>query len=270
MSVQERKKRERVARRQTILEAADSVFAKHGLDSATIEMVAREAEVAVGTIYLYFSSRDDLFLQLTAERIEDLTASYAKIQSVPQEPLAELRAMAAAYIDYLCNSRELFLIHQSVGYARIRKRLKRKSEIEHYNRVLSLGHKAFAQWERAVGRVYEIGLIPNVMDLATIASVLWASLNGAFMLTGQDNTFREVTGLNPDNFVERAFEFHLNAAQALAVHHQGNGVGNGSHTIHRKSNRKIAKVNGATGKPRAENKPTDEKDSQQDSFAADF
>jgi len=268
MSVQERKKRERSARRQTILEAAASVFAKHGLDSATIEMVAREAEVAVGTIYLYFSSRDDLFLQLTAERVETLTANYTKIQSVPQEPLAELRAMAAAYIEYLHNSRELFLIHQSVGSARIRKRLKRKSEIEHYNRVISLGHQAFAQWQAAVGRVYEIGLIPNVMDLATTTSVLWASLNGAFLLTGPDNTFRELTGLNPDNFVERAFEFHLNAAQALAVHHQSNG--NGSHAKHRKSNRtRIARVNGAAEKPRAENKSTEEKGSQQNSAAAE-
>jgi AcrR family transcriptional regulator len=227
MSIQQRKERERNARRQTILKAAAAVFAKHGLDSATIQMVAREAEVAVGTIYLYFSSRDDLFLQLTAERIEELVARYATIQSSGLEPLAELRTMARAYIEYLNTSRELFLIHQSVGYARIRKRLKRKAEIEHYNSVLVLGHRAFAQWQAAVGRVYETGLISDVMDLATTASVMWASLNGAFLLTGQDNTFREVTGLNPENFVERAFEFHLSAAQALAAHHS-NGSGNGN------------------------------------------
>src|SRR5271166_1537863 len=226
MSVQERKRRERRARRQTILEAAASVFARHGLESATIEMVAREAEVAVGTIYLYFHSRDDLFLQLTAERIEELVARYAAIQASGLDPLAELRTMARAYIEYLNKSRELFLIQQSVGYARVRKRLKRTKEIEHYTSVLVLGHRAFAQWETAVGRAYELGLIPNVMDLATTASVMWASLNGAFLLTGQDNTFREVTGLNPESFVERAFEFHLSAAQALAAHrHNGNGNG---------------------------------------------
>jgi len=245
MSVQERKRRERSARRQTIIDAAASVFAKHGLESATIEMVAREAEVAVGTIYLYFSSRDDLFLQLTADRIEGLTTRYAAIQASGLEPLAELRTFARAYIDYLNNSRELFLIHQSVGYARIRKRLKRKSEIEHYNRVLSLGHEAFGQWEAAVGRVYESGVIPKVMDLATTASVMWASLNGAFLLTGQDNTFRELTGLNPESFVERAFEFHLSAAQALAAHHTGNGNG----TSH--------KANGVTSKSRARNKASE-------------
>ena len=81
-----------------------------------------------------------------------------------------------------------------------------------------------------------LGLIPNVMDLATTASVMWASLNGAFLLTGQDNTFRELTGLNPDNFVERAFEFHLSAAQALAS--ASATVRNGS--IERKSSKGTA------------------------------
>jgi AcrR family transcriptional regulator len=51
MSVRERHRRERAARREAILAAAVKVFAEHGLEGATVEMVARQAEVAVGTIY---------------------------------------------------------------------------------------------------------------------------------------------------------------------------------------------------------------------------
>ena len=109
MSVEERKRR---ARRHTILEAAALLFARYGLESATIEKVAREAKVAVVTIYFYLSSRDDLFLQLTADRIEGLTERYAMIRASGLEPLAELRTMARAYIDYLNTARELFRIHQ--------------------------------------------------------------------------------------------------------------------------------------------------------------
>ena len=83
------------------------------------------------------------------------------------------------------------------------------------------------------------------MDLATTASVMWASLNGAFMLTGQDNTFRELTGLNPDNFVERAFEFHLSAAQALAARN-GSGNSNGRKTRAKTSVVKNREANGKT------------------------
>ncbi|HZY59859.1 MAG TPA: helix-turn-helix domain-containing protein, partial [Candidatus Binataceae bacterium] len=90
MSAAQRHQREREARGRAIMAAAARVFARRGLEGATIEMVAREAEVAVGTIYLYFSSRDDLFLQLTADRIEELTGRYAAIQSSAMEPLEEL------------------------------------------------------------------------------------------------------------------------------------------------------------------------------------
>ena len=101
MSVQERHRRERHARGQAILAAAAKVFAKHGLEGATIEMVAREAEVAVGTIYLYYSSRDDLYLNLVADREEQLRARYLEIFARRLEPLAELKTIASAYLDYM-------------------------------------------------------------------------------------------------------------------------------------------------------------------------
>ncbi|HYA34457.1 MAG TPA: TetR/AcrR family transcriptional regulator [Candidatus Binataceae bacterium] len=218
MSVSERHQRERSARRDTILQAAARVFTKHGLEHATIAMIAREAEIAVGTIYLYFTSRDDLFLALTRQRFEQLRAQYSEIQKQELDPLSELRTMAQTYIEHLHESRELFLTQQSVGYAQIKKRLHRLSEIEHFNSVMELGHEVFDQWAKSVARVYDIGLIPRTFDSATSAAVLWASLNGAFLLTGQENVFQEFTGLNPSNFVERAFAFHLQAARALAEH----------------------------------------------------
>lgn len=232
MSVKERHRRERGARRQALLQAAASVFARHGLEGSTIEMVAREAEVAVGTIYLYFSSRDDLFLSLTAERIGHLVERYREIQARTLEPLAELRTMTAAYIDYMSESREMFLTQQSVRWVQIRNRIHRQSEIQDYDRVMSLGHTAFTQWESAVRRVVEAGAIPNVTDVATTATVIWATLNGAFLLTGQEGFFGEVTGLSPANLIEQALEFHLKGAQPAAASngHGENGTirGNGA------------------------------------------
>ena len=116
MSVQERHRRERQARGQAILAAAAKVFAKHGLEGATIEMVAREAEVAVGTIYLYYSSRDDLYLNLIAERAEHLRARYLEIFARrARVRWTSCKAIASAYLDYLRESREIFLSQHSVG-----------------------------------------------------------------------------------------------------------------------------------------------------------
>jgi AcrR family transcriptional regulator len=216
MSVQERHRRERHARGQAILAAAARVFAKHGLEGATIEMVAREAEVAVGTIYLYYSSRDDLYLNLVAERGAQLRARYLEIFARVLEPLDELKATASAYLDYLRESRELFLSQHSVVYAQLHKRLKRPSELRNFQRVIDLSHEVFGLWEGTVRRAFEGGVIANSMGPKKTAAVMWASMNGAFMLMGDGNFFRDVTGLNPEHFLDEALESHLAASQLTA------------------------------------------------------
>ncbi len=217
VSVEERHRRERKARGDAILAAAARVFARHGLEGATVEMVAREAEVAVGTIYLYFSSRDDLYLSLVVERADHLRARYLETHARALMPLAELRAIAAAYLDHLRDSREVFLSQQSVSYAQLSRRLRRPSEIRHFKRVMELSHEIFALWERTIKRCLDAGVIANAMGPKRTAAVMWASLNGAFMLMGDDNFFRDVTGLNPEHFIEEALESHLAASQtALA------------------------------------------------------
>src|SRR4051812_22783574 len=67
-------------RRSALIEAAGRVFGAHGFEGATMEAIAAEAEVAKGTIYLYYPSKRaiydatfDAWLEemdrLTAERI---------------------------------------------------------------------------------------------------------------------------------------------------------------------------------------------------------
>jgi AcrR family transcriptional regulator len=211
VSVRERHKRERRARRDAILEAAFEIFAKHGLEGATIEMIARKAEVAVGTIYLYFGSRDELYLYLVGERVEALRASYADIQARVLDPLAELRAIAAAYLDYMRKSRELFLSQHSVVYAQLHKRLRRASELKHFQRVMDSSHGVWELYERTVRRVFDAGLLINSTDPKKTAAVMWASLNGAFMLMGDGNFFRDLTGLDPEHFVEETLDSYLAA-----------------------------------------------------------
>ena len=254
MSVQERHRRERRARRETILSAAARVFARRGLEHSTVGMIAREAEVAVGTIYLYFSSRDDLFLTLTAERIQHLNDTYREIQARGLAPLEELRAVVSAYFEYLGKSRELFLTQQSAGYAHIRKRLKHRGEIERYDTVVKLGRECFEVWAKSVSRVCEAGSVDDSNRRALVAAVMWAGLNGAFLLTGRDSGFfREVTGISPDDFLEQALDFHLKAAHpsafaasASAAPKPRNGPARGvAHHSHGS--------NGANSKDRAEN-----------------
>ena len=65
MGVRERKQREKERRRQQILVAAKRVFVKKGYSRATMESIAKEAELSAGTIYLYFRNKNELWATLT-------------------------------------------------------------------------------------------------------------------------------------------------------------------------------------------------------------
>jgi AcrR family transcriptional regulator len=74
----------RQARRGDILAAARCVFAIRGFGGTTIADIAEEAHIALGTIYLYVESKDDVFGALS-EEFNHLIA--AAVTDVPQRSL---------------------------------------------------------------------------------------------------------------------------------------------------------------------------------------
>ena len=65
MGIKERKEREKGRRRQQIMNAAKRVFSEKSFNKATMEDIAREAELSPGTIYLYFKNKEELFASLS-------------------------------------------------------------------------------------------------------------------------------------------------------------------------------------------------------------
>jgi AcrR family transcriptional regulator len=64
-----RKKRITAERRVQILKAAMDIFTRKGFAAATIPEIARRAGVAVGTIYLYYPSKRELFIAVIKDLI---------------------------------------------------------------------------------------------------------------------------------------------------------------------------------------------------------
>ncbi len=59
-----------IDKRQKIMEAAVVVFADKGFYNSTVADVARSADVADGTIYLYFKNKDDLLISIFEHSME--------------------------------------------------------------------------------------------------------------------------------------------------------------------------------------------------------
>jgi TetR/AcrR family transcriptional repressor of uid operon len=91
----------RAARREQIIAAGLACFARSGYHSTTMADVAAQAGVSKGTPYLYFDSKQALFVALadqwdcgTGQRIDDSVAALPEAER--QSPRAVLGAIAAA------------------------------------------------------------------------------------------------------------------------------------------------------------------------------
>jgi AcrR family transcriptional regulator len=62
--------------RRRILDAAGRLFRENGFDSATTRDLAREADIAAGTLFNYFRSKEDLAMTLIADAAEEARAEF--------------------------------------------------------------------------------------------------------------------------------------------------------------------------------------------------
>ena len=61
-------------KKQRIMQAAERMFKARQLHEITLDEVAREADVGKGTIYLYFTDKQDLFFQTAVAGFEEMCA----------------------------------------------------------------------------------------------------------------------------------------------------------------------------------------------------
>jgi AcrR family transcriptional regulator len=80
-NAQERKAQERQARRRRIQEAARAVFTERGYAGASIELIARAAQLSVGAIYLYFRSKEDLYVSLIEDTLTVFDVEMAQVRA---------------------------------------------------------------------------------------------------------------------------------------------------------------------------------------------
>ncbi|MEX0602282.1 MAG: helix-turn-helix domain-containing protein, partial [Bacteroidota bacterium] len=108
MGIPERKEREKELRREEILKAAQAIFFEKGLQNATMEEIAEAAELSKGTLYLYYSSKEDLYLAVMIRGMEILYEMFAKSVSNAPTPLHAIKALGETYLEFFNTHRMFF------------------------------------------------------------------------------------------------------------------------------------------------------------------
>jgi TetR/AcrR family transcriptional regulator, fatty acid metabolism regulator protein len=74
-----------------IIEGAIKVFARKGFYNAKVSEIAREANVADGTIYLYFKNKDDILISLFEEKVDVIIHRMQEELKKVDDPVDKIR-----------------------------------------------------------------------------------------------------------------------------------------------------------------------------------
>ncbi len=180
-----RRAKEREGRRSAILASAREVFFAKGFMNATVGEIAASASLAKGTLYLYFTSKEEMYCALTDEGMELLKKDLMKALSRPMRPDRVLSELVKAYHGFYKRHPEYFRVMFLSAQPDVR------SKVPNETLEASVG-KA----KECLGAVAEVirkgigsGLFKKV-DPWIVANTIWAMTNGVIMAY-EDPVYRD-------------------------------------------------------------------------------
>jgi AcrR family transcriptional regulator len=189
-------------RREEIMDAAQRLFLKQGVASTTIDDVAAGADVAKGTIYLHFLSKQELLAAL-ADRFAERHLACIKAAMAArsdQDWKGKLAAWSEACIGFYLDSVALhdMLFHEARSPAR--KGVADNIVIGHLEALLNAGHAA-GVWSIDDARFTAVFLFSGMHGIVDDAYLNEKRIQrGRLIERLQRMSFRTVGWLSEDDF----------------------------------------------------------------------
>jgi AcrR family transcriptional regulator len=178
MAAIEKRENEREYRRRQIIEAAKRVFFAQGFRSTTMDMVAKEAALAKGTLYLYFNTKEELYISLVEEGFILLHDRFAKL---PKRGLTFedfMWAMMDSYIQFTIEHPDLFGVVTVLNSAEMPKSVRddvidRLREKELY---------MLADITKMIEKAQRDGELTTEIPTKEMLAMIWAATTGALTM----------------------------------------------------------------------------------------
>ena len=95
----------KAANRAAILKAARLVFAELGVEAATVRDIIRQTDLASGTFYNYFKSKEEIYGALVQDTLIEFTRLLKDMKQEDMSYEDYLRTAFGAYFRFLCQQR---------------------------------------------------------------------------------------------------------------------------------------------------------------------
>jgi len=161
-----------------IYETAVKIFAKNGFDKTSVDDIAESAKIAKGTIYYHFKSKDEIFLGLIENGINDLIDEIRRSVASIDDPRAKLETMLTVQLNFYQKYRDFckVLVSEFSHLDTVWKKDIKKIQAEYHELIKSIIDKGKQQNQFREDLDSEAITIA-LFSLIAVAGLSWALLH---------------------------------------------------------------------------------------------
>jgi AcrR family transcriptional regulator len=197
-----RRLEEKERRRTDILDAAERVAAATGLDTLTMEQVAREARVSRGLLYVYFQDKQDLEAGICERALTSLHDRLTGLLAAHPRGLDRVVAMGRAYVAFAAECPLQFEV-----LARFEATGESPADGSNHAACIAAGGRVHALIIAALEAGMADGSVsPSAGPPATIALSLWAMTHGTIQVARMKSAVLALYGVTPEALVDQTLQ----------------------------------------------------------------
>lgn len=178
MGLSERREKEKDNRRMLIIKAARTLFFAKGFKEVTVDEIAKVSELGKGSIYLYFSSKEEIYAQILLNDIDIFHQQALELFNKKKTAADSLFEFSCFYTDFFLDAPELFRILITFMLHTDQMNLseeQRKNLIATMRKTIDI-----------IGYISQFGIdskeFPSTIDVKYNQFAIWGMLNGIITL----------------------------------------------------------------------------------------
>ncbi|NMM64746.1 TetR/AcrR family transcriptional regulator [Clostridium sp. P21] len=210
MGTKERKEKEILIRKNDIIDAAEKVFFQKGMQQATMDEVAKEAEFSKRTVYVYFKSKEEIYYEIMLRAFKTLNrminVNLEKNKSV--NSIEKIKMLGKTFVNFSTNYHNYFRV--IVDYEN------QQSDFISDNKVImecyKEGEKALENLKAILRQGIHEGHVLENINIDNTAIILWSSMSGIFNnIVKKQDYLEHYYNIKAPQLIEETFEFMIRA-----------------------------------------------------------
>lgn len=188
--------------RRNILDAADKLFCKNGVEKTTMEQLAAEAGYSKPTLYGYFKDKDEVYFALVLEFMEKIVV---KVDKAIDEQTAFSDTFTKICQDvFRLATRYPLYFEGLIGTINVN--IKADDTPQIYKDIYRLGEVLNEKLINILGQGVDEGIINAALDKSAILLFVWSSVAGIIRMINHKKDYLKMLQLNEKDFSAFCFE----------------------------------------------------------------